>query len=71
MWDMKANSFNDAGKRAQWLQENPKPPAPVGAHQEVPGQVLSDVFDDLFSFGGMNHEVVPFLALAVLEGSLF
>ena len=61
MWRLKrihVGSQKDGETRLLQFQNTcPCPPLPVHIDHHIPGQLFSDIIDQLFQFGNMNHEV--------------
>lgn len=60
MWMLKRNHLSNQGNAhqlARFQATCPCPPPPVTLDHHIPGQLLSDIVDQIFGFSEMNHEV--------------
>ena len=63
MWSLKRdhitnmNNANAANQLQRFQTSCPQPPVPGPLSGQIPGQTFSDVVDQLWGFGNMNHEV--------------
>ena len=60
MWQLKRNHLSTAGQAhqlARFQASCPCPPMEVAIDDHIPGQLFSDVIDQIWGFSNMNHEV--------------